>query len=161
MRRLLLKPDSLRIPHLFLLTLRDIPAGDHLKTEKTPHSLLKRDSELPTFSFLLFPPDQLRQILNPVYLPTLLKSKSAKEKNKKTACVSQAVHTGSPNPGKIRISSCGGARLLPPTLAPRPLLPVPGVPLGWRSPGAGAPRPDHSHSAPPAWAAGARCTLGA
>lgn len=90
------------------LTLRDIPAGDHLlKTEKTPHSLLKRDSELPTFPFLLFPPDQLRQILNPICLPTPLKSKASKARNRKTACPSQGSRLCEPNPGKISISSRG------------------------------------------------------
>ena len=90
MRRLLPKPDSLEIPHLVLLTLGDIPAGDRLlKTEKTPHSLLKRDSELPTFPFLLFPPDQLRQILNPICLPTPLKSKANKAREQEDSlCLS-------------------------------------------------------------------------
>ena len=157
--RLLPKPDSLEIPLLFLLTLRDIPAGDHLlKTEKIPHSLLKRD-RAPNLPISALPTRPAKT--NP---QSSLPSHSAEEQSQQRKRTRrQPVSLGTCVWGTLTLEKSGSLPVVEPSSCPqprcpRPWLPVPGIPPRCRSP---PTPPDYSHSAPPAWAVGARCTSGA
>lgn len=115
MRRLLPKPDSLEIPHLFLLTLGDIPAGDRLlKTEKTPQQPAQTRLRAPHLPISALPTRPAKT--NPQsYLP----SHSAEEQSQQSKGTGrQPVPLGTRLWGTLALEKSGSLPVVKPSSCP-------------------------------------------